>query len=162
VRCPTTVLPALVLLLECPASAQHAGHADPHEELLKVDREWAQAAATRDLERIVSYWTDDAVIYTPGEAPVAGKEAIRKYVSASLELPGFAIKWTPTRAEVSKAGDLGYTIGTNAITLPVAQGGSITIEGRYVTVWRKEQDGRWRCVIDTWNPAPAPSPPEPK
>jgi ketosteroid isomerase-like protein len=89
--------------------------------VMKVDREWAQAAATRDLERIVSYWTDDAVIYTPGEAAVAGKEAIRKYVGASLALPGFAISWTPTGAEVSKSGDLGYTIGTNAITLPVAR-----------------------------------------
>ena len=161
-RCTTALLPALVFLLECAASAQHSGQVNPREELLKVDREWAQVAATRDLERIVSYWTDDAVIYTPGEAPVAGKEAIRKYVGASLALPGFAITWTPARAEVSKSGDLGYTIGSNAITLPVAQGGSATVEGRYVTVWRKEQDGRWRCVIDTWNPAPAASPPQGK
>jgi uncharacterized protein (TIGR02246 family) len=155
VRCLKGVWPALVCLLAQPASAQHSGQANAREELMKVDREWAQAAATRDLERIVSYWTDDAVIYTPGEAAVAGKEAIRKYVGASLALPGFAISWTPTGAEVSKSGDLGYTIGTNAITLPVARGGRTTVEGRYVTVWRKEQDGRWRCVIDTWNPAPA-------
>ena len=45
--------------------AQPPAGTTPDEELLKVDREWARAATTRDLEQIVSYWTDDAVIYTP-------------------------------------------------------------------------------------------------
>lgn len=155
------VVPALVVLFALPASAQHSGRAAANEELLRIDREWAHAAATRDVERIVAYWTDDAVIYTPGEAPVAGKAAIRTYVAESLKIPGFAITWTPDRAEVSKSGDLGYTIGTNAVTFPAAQGGTTTAEGRYVTIWRKEKDGRWRCVIDSWNaspPAPAPTP----
>jgi len=162
VRRLKAVLPALVVLYAYRASAQHSGPATPREQLLDTDKEWAQAATTGDLERIVSYWTDDAVIYAPGEAPVAGKEAIRAYVGASLKIPGFAIRWTPTRAEVSASGDLGYTIGTNALTLPAAQGGSTTVEGRYVTVWRKERDGRWRCVIDSWNPAPPTPPPSRK
>lgn len=149
----------LVVLFAGSFGAQAPAGTTPDEELLKVDREWARAATTRDLEQIASYWTDDAVIYTPGEAPVAGKEAIRKYVGESLKVPGFAITWTPARAEVSKSGDLGYTIGANSITFPGAQGGTTTVEGRYVTVWRKGPDGRWRCVIDTWNPAPATSPP---
>jgi uncharacterized protein (TIGR02246 family) len=153
--------PALVVFFVGSASAEPPARTAPHEELLKVDREWARTAATRDLEQIVSYWTDDAVIYTPGEAPVAGKEAIRKYVGESLKVPGFAITWTPTRAEVSRSGDLGYTIGTNSITVPGNQGGTATVEGRYVTVWKKGQDGRWRCVIDTWNAAPATSTPKP-
>ena len=66
------VVPALFLLSVRSVSAQASGDAAAREGLLKVDKEWAQAAATRDLERIVSYWTEDAVIYSPGEAPVSG------------------------------------------------------------------------------------------
>lgn len=71
-------LPVLfVLCVVPPANSQPVGDVASREELLKVDKEWAQAAATRNVERIVSYWTDDAVIYPPDETPVEGKEAIR-------------------------------------------------------------------------------------
>jgi ketosteroid isomerase-like protein len=85
---------------------------------------------------------------------VTGKAAIRKYVSESLKVPGFAITWKPSEAVVAASGDLGYTMGTNSITFPDAQGGLVSSNGRYVTVWRKEPDGRWRCVVDFWNEAP--------
>ena len=52
------------------AHAQPAAGSAARDELLKTDREWAQAAATTDIERIVAYWTDDAVIYA-GASPRA-------------------------------------------------------------------------------------------
>lgn len=153
------VVPALLVFGPSPAGAQPAGNAAAREALLKTDREWAQAAATRDLERIVAYWTDDAVIYSPGDAPVEGKAAIRAYVGESLKMPKFSITWTPAQAEVAASGDLGYTRGTNAITVPTEGGGTTTLAGRYVTVWRKAADGKWRCAVDFWNAAPSPSTP---
>jgi uncharacterized protein (TIGR02246 family) len=152
------MVPAILVLVVTPLGAQQAGDTAAREELLKTDREWAQTAATKDVERIVSYWADDAVIYAPGEAPVEGKEAIRQFVAGSLNTPGFAITWTPMRAEVSTSGDLAFTTGTNAITLPAADGRPTTLQGRYVTVWRKGKDGRWHCVVDSWSPAPAANP----
>ena len=56
------------------------------------------------------------------------------------------------------SGDLGYTTGTNTFTFPDAQGRPTTSNGRYVTVWRRVRDGRWRCVVDFWNEAPPPAP----
>jgi ketosteroid isomerase-like protein len=145
------------LVAPSPASAQTSKSATARATLLKTDTEWAAAAGTTDVERIVSYWTDDAVIYPPREAPVSGKTAIRRYVAESLKIPGFAIGWKPMAAVVSASGDLGYTTGTNSFTFPDAQGRPTTSNGRYVTVWRKAPDGRWRCVIDVWNEAPAPA-----
>lgn len=156
------LVPALFLLWVLPVGAQPVGDAAAREGLLKTDKEWAQVAATRELERILSYWMDDAVIYSPGEAPVAGKPAIRQYVGESLKMPAFSITWTPMQAEVSRSGDLGYTTGTNAVTIPAAQGGSTTMTGRYVTIWKKASDGKWRCVVDSWSPAPPPAAPSPK
>jgi ketosteroid isomerase-like protein len=148
------VLPGLLLLSPFAASAQSSKSSATRAALLKTDTEWAAAAGTTDVERIVSFWTDDAVIYPPREAPVAGKMAVRKYVSDSLKIPGFAISWKPMEAVVSASGDLGYTRGTNTFTFPDAQGRLTTSNGRYLTVWRKEPGGRWRCVVDFWNDAP--------
>ncbi len=156
------VLSALLLFSPWPTSAQSSKAAEARAALLKADIEWAEAAGTKDLERIVSFWTEDAVVYPPREAPVAGKAAIRKYVGESLKVPGFAISWKPGEAVVSASGDLGYTTGTNSFTFPNAQGQLTTSHGRYVTVWRKEPGGRWRCVIDFWNEAPPPAEATPK
>ena len=139
--------------------ALRAGAATPQEEaraaLLRADTEWAAVAAVgKDVEGIVAFWTDDAVIYPPREAPVVGKDAIRAYVSGSLKVPGFSIRWKPVQVVVSEAGDIGYTTGTNSFTFPDAEGRLTTAGGRYLTIWRKGGDGRWRCVVDFWNEAP--------
>ncbi len=127
-------------------------------ELLRVDGEWSAAAGSPDVERIVSYWSDDAVVTSPHEKPLAGKAAIRKFVADSLKVPGFSVRWQPAEAIVSSSGDLGYTTGSNVFTFPDAAGNVVTTPGRYVTVWKKDETGRWRCVIDFWNEAPAPEP----
>jgi len=127
-------------------------------ELLRVDGEWSAAAGSADVDRIVSYWSDDAVVTPPHERPVAGKSAIRKFVADSLKVPGFSVRWQPAEAVVSSSGDLGYTTGNDVFTFPDATGKVVTSPGRYVTVWKKDETGRWRCVIDFWNEAPAPEP----
>jgi ketosteroid isomerase-like protein len=125
--------------------------------LLDTDRAWAAAAdAGTSADSILSFWTDDARVISPNEAIVAGKAALKAMVTGSLAIPGFHLTWTPEQAVVSTAGDLGYTYGTNRMTVPDSTGKTITMDGRYVTVWRKDADGRWRCVQDIFNNGPAP------
>lgn len=119
--------------------------------LRQIDQEWAAAVGGGDLERIVSYWTDDAKVYPPGMPVVEGKAAIREFVAGSLKIPGFALSWQPSEVVVSPDGRLGYTTGTNRTKAPDAEGNPVTTEGRYVTVWRKEPGGSWKCSIDIWN-----------
>jgi ketosteroid isomerase-like protein len=58
--------------------------------LLQRDAEWAAAASEGlDLERVLSYWTDDAIFMPPGLPAVIGKAALRGYVRASMNMPGF-------------------------------------------------------------------------
>ena len=60
------------------------------QKLLRRDAEWADlATAGKDVDKIVSYWTDDAVVIFPGQPVIEGKQAIRAYVEASLKTPGF-------------------------------------------------------------------------
>ena len=127
------------------------------QALLETDRAWAQeAAAGRNADSVLAFWTDDARVAMPGQAVLRGKAAIRQMVTSSFATPGFHVTWTPETAVVSRSGDLGYTAGTNEFTLPDSAGGVTRLAGRYLTVWRKETDGRWRCVEDYSSPAPAP------
>ena len=57
------------------------------QKLLRRDAEWADlATAGKDIEKIVSYWSDDAVLIFPGQPVLEGKAAIRAYVQATVIL----------------------------------------------------------------------------
>jgi ketosteroid isomerase-like protein len=124
--------------------------------LLRRDAEWLAAASEgRDVERILAFWTDDAVVLPPGLPAVAGKAALREYVEGSMRIPGFKISWTSTDVAFSPDGNLAYMFSQNAVTMNAPDGTPHTTEGRAVTIWRQEPDGEWRCAVDIWNAAPA-------
>ncbi len=37
-------------------------------KLFATDKEWSAAIATGDIEQVVSFWADDAVLYFPGDS----------------------------------------------------------------------------------------------
>jgi ketosteroid isomerase-like protein len=122
--------------------------------LMETSREWARAAASGDLERMLSYWSDDAVVMPPGQPSVVGKAAIREFVRRALAIPGFTITWEPERTTVADGGDIGYMVERNRTTASDPSGTSRVQFGKAVTIWRKDSTGAWKCVIDVWNENP--------
>lgn len=116
--------------------------------LLEADRAWAAAAAAGNVDQILPFWTDDAVIYFPGQPVVSGKEAISEFVTSSRSNPAFSISWTPQEARVAESGELGYTLGASRVSLPGPQGTSVTRNGNYLCIWRKQADGSWKCSVE--------------
>jgi ketosteroid isomerase-like protein len=112
--------------------------------LMTADREWSQT--TKEPEKFVAYFADGASIYAPGMPLVTGGEAIRKTYTEMSKAPGFALSWTPTKADVSAGGDIGYTTGTYQMTM-----GGTSEKGKYVTVWKKQTDGTWKVTEDIFN-----------
>jgi uncharacterized protein (TIGR02246 family) len=124
------------------------------ERLLERDAEWATIASEgRDVDRILSYWTDDAVVLPPGSAPVIGKIALRDYVENCLRMPGFNITWKSTDVKFSPDLKLAYLFGENTVTTNGPDGRTITAKGQAVSIWRREPDREWRCAVDIWNEA---------
>jgi uncharacterized protein (TIGR02246 family) len=148
-RRPWKVAPIAVLFLITGCQSSRVDLSRETENLLATDRAWAQlASAGQNADSILSFWTDDARVVMPGEPTYEGKDAIRQMVMRSLATPGFHVTWTTEKAVVSRSGDLGYTYGTNEFTMADSTGKATTIKARGITVWRKEPDGRWRCVAD--------------
>ncbi len=59
----------------------------------------------------------------------------------------------PFSAGWPAAGDMGYLVERNKVTssIPLALQ---TQHGKAVTIWRKQADGTWKCVVETWNGTP--------
>jgi uncharacterized protein (TIGR02246 family) len=120
-------------------------------ELRKLDEQWSAAAARNDLEATLAFYTDDAVVL-PGNAPIAAdKKAIRE-VWAGMLGPGTAVLWKVTKAEVARSGELGYLYGTYELAVKDPKGGPpVEDKGKLVEIWRKQADGKWKCIVDTYN-----------
>jgi ketosteroid isomerase-like protein len=122
------------------------------KRLLETDAEWAALSSRgQEVDRILSFWTDDARVIAPGLPAFTGKTALRGYVEGALAIPGFHITWTTSEAGLSPDGQLAYLLSRNAVTMVGADGQPVTTNGRAVTVWRREVDGHWRCAVDIWN-----------
>jgi uncharacterized protein (TIGR02246 family) len=146
-------LVAVVGILAWAGCATSGGTNNAASEILQLDAEWSRAAQSRDVERIVSFWAEDAAVFPPGRPPVVGKMAIREFVTESFQMPGFNISWNTTTVVVSRSGDIAYTTGTNRVSFSASDGKQIVVEGKAVAVWRRQKDGAWRCVVDIWNDA---------
>lgn len=118
-------------------------------ELLATDRAWAAAAAAGDVDRVLSFWADDAVNYFSG-APVAeGIDAIRALVRRNRSRPGFSLSWEPETVVVARSGEFGYTTGPFTLSLRSPDGDPITQRGYYVCLWERQADGSWKCIVES-------------
>jgi ketosteroid isomerase-like protein len=138
-----------------------AGDTKAEQALRDADAAWSKAAGSKDLDKTVSYYSADAIVLPPNAPAATTKEAIRKIWQEMLPSPGFVISWTATKVEVAKSGDLGFVSGTYELTMNDASGKPVTDKGKYVEVWEKKADGKWKCGTDTWNsdlPASTPAP----
>jgi ketosteroid isomerase-like protein len=154
-RASTALSFTAVFLIANSCSPPAFDTATEEANLLRRDSEWAEAASSgKDIEKVLSYWSDDALLIFPGQPVLEGKAAIRPYVASSLNTPGFKIRWVSSKAVFSPDGKMAYMPATQELTAPGLDGALITKQLRGIAIWRLEPDGQWRCVVDIANEQP--------
>lgn len=94
--------------------------------------------------------------------PIAtSKEAIRKIWKDMFDIPDSSISWRSAKVEVAKSGDLAYVTGTYEFTMKDSAGKAIKEQGKYVEVFKKQADDKWKCIVDIWNSDMPAAPAEP-
>jgi ketosteroid isomerase-like protein len=159
----TNIFIALLLFsLLCTTSAADTKAIE--QTLRDLDAQWSAGAGAKDLEKTVSFYSTDAIVMPPNAPADTTKEAIRKGWQDLLASAGLVISWQTTKVEVAKSGDLACLSGTYELTMNDASGRPINDRGKYVEVWEKQADGKWKCGTDIWNsdlPAASASSPAP-
>lgn len=121
---------------------------DDRAAIAAASQAFSAAYVAGDVETVRALYTEDAVLLPPGRE-VRGREAIGRYFS-----PG------PNRTNLSHAmeseelrvtGDVAIDIGTWHNTWRVGDGEAQTASERYLIVWRRGEDGRWRIEVDMWH-----------
>jgi len=146
------VLVVFLLAFATACQTQADTRATDEAALRKLDDEWSKSAgSSRDVEKTVSYYSDDAVVMPPNIPTLSGKEPIRGLWKSMLESPSFSGGWQATKVEVARSGDLAYVSGNYEFKETDAGGKPITDKGKYLEIWKKHADGSWKCVADMFN-----------
>ena len=142
--------------------SEKSGGTQALEQILRdLDAKWAKAAATKDVEQTIAFYSDDAVVFPPNATSAGTKEAIRNGWKEMFARSGSIISWQPTRVQVAKSGGMAWVSGTYELTMNDANGKPSNDRGKYLEVWEKQPDGNWKCAADMWNSNLAASAPEP-
>lgn len=136
------VLPRSALSTECPDWLS----------LVETERAFARAAEEKGIPRaFLEYLAGGALVFRP--QPTPGRPLYEK-----LD-PGLPTRlvWKPAFAEISAAGDLGYTTGPYEISKDRAAK-KPSGYGHYVTVWQRPAGDEWKAALDIGVSHPAPRP----
>lgn len=114
-----------------------------------TDVEWLEAGKAKDLDRWLSFYTDDIIFFPPGGPAVIGKEAMRELISDFLSDPSNAATWETTAVEVSPSGEMAYSYGPQQNTAIDEQGNPVTDNRKWSIVWEKQPDDSWKCAFMT-------------
>ncbi|MBZ5672354.1 MAG: SgcJ/EcaC family oxidoreductase [Acidobacteriia bacterium] len=117
----------------------------------EIETEAKKAAAARNLERYISFYADDASLFWPGTPMVTGKPAIRELMNTFFAMPSFSLSFQTVKVQVSQSGDLAYSYGINTVTLTDPNGNVVSDKGKYLTVYKKQLDGKWKVIADIGN-----------
>jgi len=151
-----TLASAAALLLASFLSAHEPAAVDMEaaKRAIRIaDLEFAKAVADRNLEKFNSLVADDAVFF--GRDISRGREAVAKAWLPLFTDSSMFLKWQPNEVHVSASGDLGYSIGTYERMSKDPSGKPTSATGSYVSIWRKQADGKWKAVLDIGTtPAP--------
>ncbi len=132
----------------------------PGERILRdLDAQWSKAAAAKDLEQTVAFYSDDAIVLPPNATRAATKETVRNVWKDVLAAPGLVISWKPSKVKLGHNGAMAWVSGTYELIMNDASGKPINDRGKYLEVWEKQADGNWKCAADMWNSDLAVSPP---
>lgn len=145
---------AVGLLLITFGACAHApppSRADGEQSLRASDAALQEAVAVRDLDAIMTFYAEDAVLLPTAEPIVSGRSAIREEWHHILSIPDFANKSALTKLEIAASGDVAYTMGTYLATMRGEDGNIAKEPGKWVSIWKRQRDGRWQIVVDTYN-----------
>ena len=135
----------------CAPSATADHRAADASAIQALDEQWSATAAKNDLDGTVAFYADDAVLLPPNARIAADRKSIRESWAGLLG-PQTAVSWKVSKVEVAKSGELGYLYGTYLLSIQDPKSGSpVRDSGKLVEVWKKQADGKWKCIVDTYN-----------
>jgi uncharacterized protein (TIGR02246 family) len=104
---------------------------------------WMEASKKGDLQTVLALMAEDVVFMVPGRS--FGKEA---FAAASQGMKGIAFEGRSEVQEVQVLGDWAWSRTHLTLTVTPPSGNPVRRSGNTLSIFRKQQDGRWVLARD--------------
>jgi ketosteroid isomerase-like protein len=148
-----TILLIVVLLGACQRNRQYS-HLMAWRADVKTIRTWfenySEAINSADIERILSFESDDICYYPANQPFFSGKENLRKWFISYFNY------FSPTESfsflDFKVYGDFAYVIGKFSLQGKIKQTGEeFRDNGKFTDFFNRQSDGNWICTQSIWN-----------
>jgi uncharacterized protein (TIGR02246 family) len=117
------------------------------------------AVSAENADGYVALLATDAVLMPPNEPPIFGKEAIRSWNQAQFQQ--ITIDVTSVPEEQVIAGDWAFHRGTARFhVMPRTGGPAFQDTGKFVIIYHRDSEGRWKIARDIWSTNSRPPSPQ--
>ncbi len=115
--------------------------------LMKTDQAFSDMSLNKGMKAaFIEYIDSNGVLLRSGHLPIIGASAIDFLIQQNDT--SYSMSWQPQNAFVAQSADLGYTYGIYAVQPTTVD---TVLYGTYVSIWRKQGDGKWKFVLDSGN-----------
>jgi ketosteroid isomerase-like protein len=120
--------------------------------LLELETKFAASVAAGGGKAFSSWFADDAVSLANGKSPVMGRIAIA--AQAQWDPKEYQLTWVAQGAQMGPSNNMGFTWGHYEAAFKDQHGQTVTLTGRYMTVWKKGTDtsgpgGGWQVAMES-------------
>lgn len=113
------------------------------QQVMAVERAFAQTMAQRDHAAFTRFLSDEAVFFS-GPTPLRGKSAVAAFWKRFYDAAQAPFAWEPEQVQVLDSGTLALSSG------PVRDAHG-EVFATFTSIWRLEAPGTWRIVFDKGN-----------
>lgn len=117
---------------------------------------WTQATKMKDVQAVVSLYTDDAVMLPDEGEAVSGRDALRAFYTNWYSKTDKLVEQKFENINSWQTGNL--IVNTTKFSgILVKDGKEVPFRGKRLVVWTREFQGPWKILRDAWNKSPVPS-----
>jgi ketosteroid isomerase-like protein len=143
-----------MLLGACQTKSNYQSDIKSFRTDIQAIRTWlnnyTEAVNTADIERILSYESEDICYLTPNQPLFSGKENLRKWFLAYFNYFNPSERLDLLHFEVF--GDFAYLKGKYTINAKIKHSGEeIRDKGKFISFFKRQDNGSWICTQSIWN-----------
>jgi len=137
---------SVVLLL--PAKADSASDAAIID---KTYYAWEKTVEAKDIQAWSSFLAPGA-LFMPPDAPLLDtRQTILDYYLKAFADPNFSLDCEQLTIDVAQSRDMAWATGICRATFSGEDGEKAAGTSRWFKVWLKQDDGSWKCRVNTWH-----------
>ena len=142
------ILPVLIFsflfLISCKPKINPPKIISP-DEIIKADEAFSELSRKAGMKKaFIEYINNEGILLRPNHPPIVGADAI-DFLS-QINDSSYTLTWSPGGGEIASSADLGYTYGIYKLEMK-----DTILRGTYVSIWKKQKDGKWKFVLESGN-----------